>query len=103
MEYGNVQRGLIGIVPRNLGTFTSEKLGVNETEGVYIEEVEEDSGAENAGLKVGDIIKEIDGLKISKESDLRGYLNSKRPNDIIHVKALRGNNLIEIGFLNMVK
>ncbi|WP_304145750.1 trypsin-like peptidase domain-containing protein [Mesoflavibacter zeaxanthinifaciens] len=95
MEFGNVQRGLIGIVPRNLGTFTSEKLGINETEGVYIEEVEEDSGAENAGLKVGDIIKEIDGLKISKESDLRGYLNSKRPNDIIHVKALRGNNLIE--------
>lgn len=95
MEYGNVQRGLIGIVPRNLGTFTSEKLGVNETEGVYIEEVEKDSGAENAGLKVGDIIKEIDGLKISKESDLRGYLNSKRPNDIIHVKILRDNNIIE--------
>lgn len=95
MEYGNVQRGLIGIVPRNLGTFTSEKLGISETEGVYIEEVEEDSGAENAGLKVGDIIKEIDGLKISKESDLRGYLNSKRPNDIIYIKILRDNNIIE--------
>lgn len=95
MEYGIVQRGLIGIVPRNLGTFTSEKLGISETEGVYIEEVEEDSGAENAGLKVGDIIKEIDGLKISKESDLRGYLNSKRPNDIIYIKILRDNNIIE--------
>lgn len=113
MEYGNVQNGILGIIPRPLDSFTAEKLGVSETEGIYIEEVEAKSGAEEAGIKSGDIIKKLDNVKINKFADLRGFLSAKRPNDIIRVTIIRrGNervipvkltksNLLKIEFLGL--
>ncbi len=89
MEFGNVQNGILGIIPRSLDSGTAEKLGISETEGIYIEEVEEDSGAYIAGLQEGDIINKIDNIKIKKFSDLKGFLNTKSPNDVVSVSFLR--------------
>ena len=95
MEFGNVQNGILGVIGGSLNSAYAEKLGLDETQGFYIDDVEEDTGAEAAGLKSGDIIKEIDGIKIRKFSDLRGFLNSKRPNDVVYVKILRDGNILE--------
>ena len=89
MEYGNVQNGILGIQGGALNSIMAEKIGVSDTEGVYIDSVIEDSGAEKAGVQKGDIIKEIDNIKISKFSDLTGHLNTKRPEDIVSLKVLR--------------
>lgn len=89
MEFGNVQNGILGITGGSLNSENAEKLGVNQTEGFYVDRVEEDSGAFEAGIKRGDIIKKLDNIKISKFSDLRGYLDTKRPNDVINVNLLR--------------
>ncbi|MEJ6792384.1 MAG: PDZ domain-containing protein, partial [Lacinutrix sp.] len=88
-EFGNVQNGILGVTGNSLNSIYAEKLGVGETEGFYVDDVEEDTGAEIAGLKSGDIIKKIDGIEINKFSDLRGYLNTKRPNDVVNVYFLR--------------
>ncbi len=92
MEYGNVQRGILGISGGSLNSENAKQLGIDETEGVYVAGVEKGSGADKSGLKEGDIIKEIDGYKIGKFSDLSGYLGSKRPNDVVDVKVLRGGS-----------
>ncbi len=89
IEYGNVQKGILGISGRALNSIYAKELNTNETEGFYVGHVDEDSGAELAGIKEGDIIKEIDGVKISKFSDLRGFLDTKNPNDIVQVKVIR--------------
>ncbi len=89
MEYGNVQRGILGITGGNLNSDIANQLGIDETEGVYVDSVEEGSGADKGGIESGDIIKEIDGLKIGKFADLVGYLGSKHPNDTVQVKVLR--------------
>jgi len=89
LEYGNVQRGILGIQGGNLNSKIANYLGINETEGVYVDGIEEGSGAHKSGIKRGDIIKEVDGFKISKFSDLVGYLGSKHPNDIVRVTVLR--------------
>lgn len=89
MEYGSVQTGMLGITPRPLNSFTAEKLGVSETEGIYIEEVVENSGAQKAGLKSGDIIIRLDNVNISKFTDLSGFLKAKRPDDVVDVTVLR--------------
>jgi len=89
MEFGNVQNGILGIIGSTLNSEFAEDIGVNETEGFYINEVSKDSGADRAGLKPGDIIKQLDDIKISKFSDLKGFLNTKSPNDIVNVKVLR--------------
>ena len=92
MEYGNVQRGILGITGGSLNSEVADRLGINETEGVYVNGIEKGSGADKGGIESGDIIKEIDGLKISKFSDLVGYLGSKRPNDVVEVTLLRNGN-----------
>ena len=89
LEFGNVQRGILGIRGSNLNSKSAEIHGVSETQGVYISGVEKGSGADIGGLREGDIIKELDGYHVGKFSDLAGYLGSKRPNDVVDVMVLR--------------
>ncbi|WP_250432673.1 trypsin-like peptidase domain-containing protein [Hanstruepera flava] len=92
MEFGNVQNGILGVNGWSLNGETSEKLEVNYTEGFFVGSVDEKSGAQKAGIIKGDIITKIDDVKISKFSDLTGYLNTKRPGDVVNVSIIRGNN-----------
>ena len=89
IEYGNVQRGVLGITGTELNSETAEKLKTKQTEGFYIDSVDEESGAEKAGIKKGDIITQMDNLKIRTFSDLSGHINTKRPNDTVKVTILR--------------
>ena len=96
IEYGNVQRGILGVAGTELNSDTAEKLHIKQTEGFYIDNVEDDSGAEKAGLKKGDIITQMDNIKIRTFSDLSGHINTKRPNDNINVVILRDGKEKEI-------
>jgi Do/DeqQ family serine protease len=92
LEYGIVQYGFLGVTGTALNSFQAKELGVTDTEGFYINGIDSDSGAKTAGIKIGDVIKNIDGIKISKFADLKGYLNTKRPNDIVEVKLKRNGS-----------
>ncbi|TJY36110.1 trypsin-like peptidase domain-containing protein [Pontimicrobium aquaticum] len=89
MEFGNVQNGILGVRGGALNSASAKELGVNDTEGFYVSTVEDDSGAKKAGIQEGDIIKQLDDVKISKFSDLKGFLNTKRPNDVVYVTVVR--------------
>ena len=91
MEFGTVQNGILGVVGTELNSQVSQELGINETEGFYVNEVQDGSGAKLSGIEKGDIIKSIDGINILKFADLKGFLNTKSPNDIVKVKILRKN------------
>ncbi len=92
MEFGDVQNGILGVNGWSLNGETSEKLEVNYTEGFYVGSVDEKSGAKNAGIEKGDIITQIDNVKISKFADLTGYLNTKRPGDVVQVSFIRNGD-----------
>ena len=89
IEYGNVQRGVMGVRGQALDSEVAKKLNVKETEGFYVDSVDDESGAGSAGLKKGDIIKQIDNVKIHKYSDLSGHIASKRPGDMLKVIYVR--------------
>ncbi len=91
IEFGDVQKGLLGVIGQALNSDVAEKFGVIETEGFYINEIEKGFGADIAGLKPGDIIKSIDGLKINKFADLSGYLSTKRPGQKVSILFIRNN------------
>lgn len=93
MEYGNVQNGILGIQGGALNSAMAEQLEITDTEGVYVDSVVEDSGADKAGLQKGDIIKEIDNKKVSKFSDLTGHLSAKRPDDVVNLKLSRDGEI----------
>jgi Do/DeqQ family serine protease len=89
MEFGNVQRGILGVEGGELNGNASKDLGISETEGFYIKKVTKNSGAEKAGLTKGDIIKKIDNQNIGSYAELSGYINTKRPNDKVLLTFVR--------------
>jgi S1-C subfamily serine protease len=93
MEYGNVQNGMLGVVGGTINSKFAEENGLDTTQGFYVSDVQEDTGAKMAGIRSGDIIKKIDNIEINKFSDLAGYLKTKSPNDVVKVTLLRDGNI----------
>lgn len=89
MEFGNVQKAILGVEGGELNSEVADKLDIIETEGFYISKVVNGSGAQKAGLKENDIIIKLDNIKISTYADLKGYISTKRPNDNVKVTFLR--------------
>ncbi|MEO8235108.1 MAG: Do family serine endopeptidase [Flavobacterium sp.] len=96
MEYGNVQRGILGIEAGELNSATAKELGIKQSTGVLVNKVSKNSGAEKAGLKKGDIIQKLDDKSIMTFADLTSYINTKRPNDEIKVGIIRDEKNITI-------
>ena len=89
MEFGGVQRGILGVEGSELNSKASQEFGIKDTEGFYISKVTKNSGAEKAGLQKGDIIKKLDSQNIDTFAELSGYISTKRPNDKVQVTFIR--------------
>ena len=95
MEFGNVQKGILGITTVRLNTQQAVDKGVNEIDGVYIDSIEDESGADDAGLQSGDVIKKVDDIRVRRFGDLTGYVSTKRPGDKVEVTISRkGRNMV---------
>ena len=94
-KYGTYQRAMIGIKGSDVSAYVdTEKEKGNEVdlgtmEGIYVAEVVEDGAAAAAGLKVGDVLTQVDGHKLKQFGDLQGIIAQKRPGDKVTVKYLR--------------
>jgi len=95
IEFGNVQKGLLGVRGGALNSNVAENYDINDTEGFYISEVENGMGADLAGLESGDIIKKVDEVIIKKFADLSGYLSTKRPGEKVNVVYKREGKTLE--------
>lgn len=71
IEHGSVKPGLLGIYGQDINKELAEALNLEQQYGVLINEVTEDSAADKAGLKSGDILIEVNGRKITSWSTLR--------------------------------
>jgi len=96
MEFGNVQRGILGIEGTELNGKASEELNIDQTQGFYVNKVTKNSGAEKAGLKSGDVIVKLDNQNVTSFAELSGYVNTKRPNDEIKVTINRDGKTVII-------
>src|SRR5690554_82705 len=96
MEFGNVQKGVLGVKGGELNQAVSEELGLNRTQGFYVADVTKDSGAEKAGVQKGDVIVRIDNQQVNSFAELTGYISTKRPNDIVNVYVIRNGKEIEL-------
>jgi serine protease Do len=94
MEYGNVQRGILGVEGAELNGSASKELGIKQSQGFYVKSVNKNSGAEKAGLKKGDVIVKLDNQNIGTYAELSGFINTKRPNDKIQVTIIRDSKNI---------
>ena len=96
IQFGSVQKGILGVRGGDVSPALAEQEGIQTLEGFYVAGVEEESGAQKAGLQSGDVIKQIDHVRINKFADLSGYISSKRPEDTVQVSILRDNQELTI-------
>lgn len=95
MEFGNVQKAILGINGVELDSELADKLNIENTSGFYISNVVEKSGAQKAGLKANDVVVKLDNVKIATFADLNGYISTKRPNDVVSVSFLRNGKMYQ--------
>lgn len=89
---GNFEEPTIGIsgYDKNIIPYIDKNYELDT--GVYIEEVVRNSPAENSGLKKGDIILKIDDKEINTMNEIKEYIYTKYPGDIIKIEYKRGNS-----------
>lgn len=87
IQYSKVKRPYIGIGGIDLDENTAKAN--NLVVGVYIKTIEDFSAGEKAGLKVGDVIIEADGTKITTMDELNDIKNKKQIGDTITLKIYR--------------
>ena len=78
------QNGVIGI--EGYMVTSTQASSYNMPEGVYISKIVSGSGADKAGLEIGNIIVEIDNQKIAKLSTLTDYIKTKNKGDKVTLK-----------------
>ncbi len=89
LEYGTIQRGKIGIGGFELNDEVAKKLGIDQTEGIYISNVDPDSNTYKAGVRQGDILIGIDDQKITSLGELMGYLKAKGPGAVLELHIIK--------------
>jgi Do/DeqQ family serine protease len=92
-KFGAVKRGYVGVSFTDLSDpDQAAAVHSDKTVGLYVNEVVAGSGAEQAGIKKGDIIVKVDGNLVNESSDLQERVGRLQPGDKINLTVLRGND-----------
>lgn len=90
--YGSVQRAFIGISYMPLTPELAKEHNITATnDGLFIASVSPGSAGEEAGLKEGDVIVNIDGTRISNSANMQELIARHRPGDKITMTIIRDN------------
>ncbi|NDV47403.1 Do family serine endopeptidase [Paludibacter sp. 221] len=90
-EYGVVQRAILGVSISDINNELAKEKKLKTMQGAYVGSVMEKSAAENAGIKEGDVITNVNGVAVNSASELQEQVGRYRPGDIIYVEVLRDN------------
>jgi serine protease Do len=93
---GKVSHGYMGIGISDVTPENAKFFHVDNNEGAVISQVEGGSPAEKAGLKVGDVITELDGQKVSDASQLQIEVGQKQPGSSIKLEVLRDGKSVSV-------
>ena len=88
-EFGSAKRGFMGVSIQNMDSELATDLGVNIVEGVHIVGVQDGGAADDAGMKVDDIVTQINGRNVKTAPELQELVGRNRPGDEIEVTINR--------------
>ncbi len=86
--------GKLGIAVRNITPELMERYGIDEKEGVFVYNVTPDSPAQKAGIRRGDIIKEVDRKPVRNVEELRRVLKDAEGKEVILVRIKRRDTFL---------
>ncbi|MCG6886676.1 MAG: DegQ family serine endoprotease [Proteobacteria bacterium] len=89
VAHGKVRRGRLGAQAQDLTPELAQAFDIKYQRGAVVAMVTPDSPADRAGLKVGDIVVEINGRKVNDADTLRNYVGLLRVGETVTLKAMR--------------
>ncbi len=89
VDYGGVSRGIFGIKVQDLNADLAQALGLNQRSGAVVNAVEADSPADEAGLREGDVVLQINQHPVQNAEDLLTQLGLARIGDRITLQVYR--------------
>jgi len=95
-QYGIVQRALLGV---QMGAITDEVAKdkkLKTMEGAYVDKVVENSAADKAGIKAGDVIVKVENEDIKSPSQLQEQIGRYSPGDKVSITVLRDNKPVVV-------
>ncbi|KPK75670.1 MAG: hypothetical protein AMJ79_10355 [Phycisphaerae bacterium SM23_30] len=87
-----VGHAFAGIVPADANNEVRKELGIKDISGAFVWNVALGTPAQQAGIQIGDLIKSIDGQKISNSMDFTSFINRCQPGQTVDIELLRGAN-----------
>jgi len=96
IEYGEVRRGMLGVIMQNLTPELAGAFGLDMHQGVVISQVIEDSAASKAGLKAGDVVSEINGFPVKSASAMRNMVGLMRVGAKMDIVVIRDGEKKEL-------
>ncbi|MCK5680935.1 DegQ family serine endoprotease [bacterium] len=96
LKTGKVSRGRLGVHIQEVTAELAASFGLEGKHGAVISEVIDESPAERAGLKVGDIILAVDGKKVAELRNLPRMVAAKKPGTKVRLEILRMGELHQV-------
>ena len=95
LDFGEVRRGLLGVSIHTIDEENAEILGVDSKSGAMITAIEPGSAAEEAGLRVEDIIIRVNDERISNARDLQNAIGLKGSGERVTIEFIRQSTKLE--------
>ncbi len=93
IEFGTVQRGLLGVNIREIDADFANKKGLDKIEGVWVEGSTPGSAAEDAGIQQGDVILKVEETEINTVAGLQEHIGLFRPGDAVTLTIKRNGEM----------
>ncbi|HHE65256.1 MAG TPA: trypsin-like serine protease, partial [Bacteroidetes bacterium] len=96
LEFGEVQRALIGVVIRQVNQEIAEDLNLDEVKGILVTGLSVNGAAINSGIIENDVIISINGVETDNVPELQELIGRYRPGDLVEVSLIREEEIIKI-------
>src|SRR4030066_954536 len=77
IAHGSVSRGYIGVLIGEVDDAMAKSLGLEKPRGIIVQDLVKGGAAEDADVKVGDVILKIDGREVNQANQLQSYVATK--------------------------
>jgi len=96
LEFGQVQRGLLGVQIESVDAAIAEALNLPTHQGVLVRRVNKGSAADESGILQGDVITAIDQHRVNSVSELQEWVARKRPGKTVIITFIRQGKTTEV-------
>ncbi len=95
LQYGEIQRAFLGVQIREVDASLVKEKNLSGIKGVYISGLTENSSAEKAGMRTGDVITQVQSIPVNSNSELVEIVSQYSPGDKLTVDVLRNEETLK--------